>query len=396
MVTSSIICLNTTKFAAKHSVLQQVYQDVLSPGIESVLRARSFENLSNQDSRLANSQVKLLIQNFDHEEIRHLFGYGSGVVAQEGYSSQTAQIDLMIITDDTRKFQKLNFERHPSHYSSLKYFGSDILQAIQNFGAGIYFNPFITMSSSDGSKQNVKYGIVSTKRALEDLCEWSTMYVAGRLQKPVQHLKIDELLLKANQFNLSSAFNVGLLLMSSQKKTEKVALSDLYRSIASISYMGDPRMIIGGENPNKVQNIVTRQQSKFRKLYNPFFQNNIKRGIIDECNDQEVRIRLDEAARSEMIYYLPKQFRQRLLNQYIDKRFDSSSNHSLETDSIEFQQSLETISRDENLEEALKMAIQATVAIPAFKQTMKGLLTAGLFKFARYAWEKKLKSWKRR
>lgn len=127
----------------------------------------------------------------------------------------------------------------------------------------------------------------------QDLLDWNTLYVSGRMHKPVsskeknpkkyrekQKLSIftkpltfhffqvailtsDPRVRLAQQVNLSSALRVAQLLLPS-KFTEV----ELYSRIASLSYEGDFRMSVpGGENADKVRNIVLGQRDEFRRLY---------------------------------------------------------------------------------------------------------------------------------
>ena len=61
-----------------------------------------------------------------------------------------------------------------------------------------------------------------------DLCKWDTMYAAGRLQKPVLHLKSDGLVQDANEKNLASALVASLLLLPKHFSMQ-VRVQDSYR-----------------------------------------------------------------------------------------------------------------------------------------------------------------------
>lgn len=94
-----------------------------------------------------------------------------------------------------------------------------------------------------------------------DLEEWETMYLAGRLQKPVKILRQDAKLGLATKKNLENAIRVSLLMLP-----ERFTEEELYLKIAGLSYSGDFRMRIG-ENPYKVFNIVYAQMDAFREKY---------------------------------------------------------------------------------------------------------------------------------
>ena len=88
---------------------------------------------------------------------------------------------------------------------------------------------------------------------LKDLYTWKNFFMAGRFQKPIMKIRSDEKLDKAIYFNRLSALKVALLLNYNNKITEE----DLYKTICDLSYMGDIRMMLHCENPNKVNNIVS-------------------------------------------------------------------------------------------------------------------------------------------
>lgn len=96
-----------------------------------------------------------------------------------------------------------------------------------------------------------------------DLEEWETLYLAGRLQKPVKILRQDAKLALATKKNLQNAIRASLLMLP-----ERFTEEDLYLTIAGLSYSGDFRMLIG-ENPHKIYNIVYAQMGAFREKYQP-------------------------------------------------------------------------------------------------------------------------------
>ncbi|KAK5000739.1 Mitochondrial translocator assembly and maintenance protein 41, partial [Elasticomyces elasticus] len=156
--------------------------------------------------------------------IRYAFAYGSGVFSQSttkssSYSDHLSPhpnppeavkkwqsgggkiIDFMFGVSHTQHWHSLNMAQHPSHYSALRYTGSYALSRIQDsFGACVYFNPYITVNGT-----MIKYGVVNLSTICRDLSEWDTLYLAGRLQKPVKILRDDPRVRLANQINLISA-----------------------------------------------------------------------------------------------------------------------------------------------------------------------------------------------
>uniref|UniRef100_A0A3Q2R3A9 Phosphatidate cytidylyltransferase, mitochondrial n=1 Tax=Fundulus heteroclitus TaxID=8078 RepID=A0A3Q2R3A9_FUNHE len=154
---------------------------------------------------------------------------------------------------------KINISSNRKHYSILKLLGPNKISAIQNdHGASVYYNTLVPV---DG--RIIKYGVISTDSLIDDLMHWRTLYVAGRLHKPVKMLVQGEnaKLRAALVSNLKSAVTASFLMLP-----ESFTEEDLFHQIAGLSYAGDFRMVIG-EDKSKVANIVRDNIQHFRILY---------------------------------------------------------------------------------------------------------------------------------
>ncbi|EGZ13450.1 hypothetical protein PHYSODRAFT_460205, partial [Phytophthora sojae] len=182
--------------------------------------------------------------------VAFIMAYGSGVFQQKNHDASASMVDLVFAVDDPRAWHAQNLERNPQHYSVLKYLGAANVAAFQeNFGAGLL------------GTRLIKYGVVSTQTLCEDLQTWKTLYLSGRMHKPVSIIGTSDAIQVASSTNLSHALNYALLCLP-----EKFSEHDLYMKIAGISYLGDFRMTFG-ENPKKVRNIVDGNLKSFRELY---------------------------------------------------------------------------------------------------------------------------------
>ena len=59
----------------------------------------------------------------------------------------------------------------------------------------------------------IKYGVIGTQLLYDDLQHWDSLYIAGRMQKPVLMLKDYAKLPMARKNNLDAAFTMALLLL---------------------------------------------------------------------------------------------------------------------------------------------------------------------------------------
>ena len=84
----------------------------------------------------------------------------------------------------------------------------------------------------------------------KDLTHWNSLYLSGRLHKPVNTFIASRTLMKYQERNLEAAFNAALLL------TSKVfSVPELLKVICSLSYLGDIRLGFA-EDSKKVERIV--------------------------------------------------------------------------------------------------------------------------------------------
>lgn len=358
--------------------------------------------------------------------IRYAFAYGSGVFPQSSGSTPTdaeikavhpkaplaiqkaqdgspKMIDFIFGVQHTQHFHSLNLRQHRDHYSGLGSLGSAAVSWVQDkWGAGVYFNPYITV---DGVL--IKYGVVNIDTLCKDLRDWDTLYVAGRLHKPVKILRDHPQVRLANQINLMGALRTALLLLP-PTFTEK----ELYSTIAGISYLGDPRMAFPTESPRKVANIVDHNMLNFRRLYAPLIESLPNVEFDDPACAQEdwiyntdavVRLQqdMDPVKRGNMVRRLPASFRGKLYFEYQRKfeiprlEFDQMMEESRDEDPTSFRRQQgggfeRRIAQDDPraLRAAIRGVIRSTVNWPSTSQSIKGFFTAGVARTARYLQEK--------
>eukprot|EP01103_Thecamoeba_quadrilineata_P005128 TRINITY_DN1496_c0_g1_i6.p1 TRINITY_DN1496_c0_g1~~TRINITY_DN1496_c0_g1_i6.p1 ORF type:complete len:309 (+),score=73.81 TRINITY_DN1496_c0_g1_i6:216-1142(+) len=284
-------------------------------------------------------------------EFRFGFAYGSGIFKQKGYKEgEKPMLDLILAVDNSRDWHQNNIARNPSDYSFLSAFGPKLVANVQEkFGASIYYNPLVPFHD-----RLIKYGVIQTDHLCEDLREWKTLYVSGRLHKPVLVLQDDEKISSANIINLRAAVAAALLLLP-----HKFSELELWTKIAGLSYSGDMRMKFG-ENPNKVANIVAENQSQFLSLY----QEHLPLFGLEKSGDfyqQDMGLEATNA----LLRYLPKS-----VVEDLNKRGDNAED------------------RLEREELGVGEAISAIVKKSSTSQTAKGLFTAGLFKSIDYSSQK--------
>lgn len=273
-------------------------------------------------------------------------------------------------------------------------------------GAGVYFNPFVTVNGT-----LIKYGVVNIDTLCTDLSEWSTLYLAGRLHKPVKILRDDPRVRLANQVNLLSAVRTALLLLP-----EKFSERDLYATIASISYIGDVRMVLPAEDKSKVANIVTHQLPNFRRLYAPLIDTLPNVSFVDSAaaridnpswaDDPSLNAQLHQdmhpLKRGNMVRRLPKTFREKVYFAFQSRyripqaEFDRMLEDSADEDargSIKrrqggvFEQRVASEPRDV-LAREVGGVIRKTIWWPSTSQSLKSLFTAGVARSWRYVGEK--------
>lgn len=199
---------------------------------------------------LASEDIHDILKQFP--PITFAFAYGSGVISQGSYDykklgSDLPMIDLVFAVDDSVDWHAKNMKLNPSHYTPFMPLSPQMVATVQEqLGAKVWFNTLLPSHIGNSPNRLMKYGVISKKDLIDDLEHWTCLYCSGRLQKPVQIIKGSGHVEQAIEVSKESAIVTSLLLLQKQF-TEK----DLYCTIASLSYFGDPRMIFG-ENPKKV------------------------------------------------------------------------------------------------------------------------------------------------
>lgn len=370
--------------------------------------------------------LRLMLRQFQ-APIVYCFAYGSGVFPQDASTKTTTEaefrtvhphppealvkaqrggpkmIDFIFGVTHTQHWHSINMRQHRDHYSGIASLGSGLVTRVQNWGAGVYFNPFVEMNG-----MLIKYGVTSIDNLVNDLSTWDSLYLAGRLQKPVKILRDHPRVRLANQHNLIAAVRTALLLLPADF-TE----AQLYATIAGLSYLGDPRMALPTENKSKVSNIVDNNIVHFRRLYAPLIKTlpNVDFTQSWRLDDQDwilnpqanntIQQDMDPLRRGNMVRRLPKNFRSRLYFQY-QKKFSiprgefnemMKATEDEESESIhkrqggKFERRIATDDASQ-LQEIIRGVVKHTVNWPSTVQSIKGVLMGGTTRTIRYLGEK--------
>lgn len=280
------------------------------------------------------------------------YGYGSKIFKQLGYSEQTkAQYDIIFVVENISKWHKDNYKLNPKDYS---FIGKHILTSDKMYK--LKKNTGMTYQSNILFNDAIfKYGVIDRQDFAANSLTWKSLYVTGRFHKPtlpiVTNNVLDDIINKNRELAL---FTSIVLLDDNGEQT----LEDLYMKICELSYAGDTRMKIA-ENPNKVKNIVIGNYEFFKDTYgtgNKYFGLNDD-GIIEK-NISNIMSDIDK---------LPF-----FINMYLNSNDYSKDNLiAIKNGIIDF---LTTVNKKESKE-----------------QTIKGIMTNGVIRSAKYAFPKVIK-----
>jgi len=313
--------------------------------------------------------MEQILSHFPQKHLKYAFAYGSGVFQQHGnLETSKNMIDFVFAVDNPVQWHSENMINNRSHYSVLSRFGPKYISYIQdNHGARVYYN---TLVSCEG--RLIKYGVISTRSLINDLLDWETLYVSGRLHKPVTELlhgQSDSDLSKALVANLQSAIHTALLLLPEQFSEE-----ELFATIAGLSYTGDFRMTIG-EDRNKVISIVRPNVGNFRKLYELHILNSKhlqwdkSKGMLQQSDDP--------ASRYHHLNLLPKWLMFAVVN------VCNSDGRHRDTEEV-----LRSLAKDSECREVVEGCVSSIVKYSSLSQSAKGILTAGFLKSVKYSFKK--------
>lgn len=301
--------------------------------------------------------------------IQMAFAYGSGVFQQADSDMSKNMLDFVLVVDNPQEWHRENLNFNKKHYSFLKHLGHKQIARIQDkFGAGVYFNTLVPFE-----QRLIKYGVIGTDRLVSDLANWDTLYVSGRLHKPVKIVKKPHSarLIQALHTNLCSAVHASLLQLP-ETFTEK----DLFTTITSLSYSGDFRMKFG-EDKGKVSKIVTPNLPHFSKLYQPILSETLY-VTYNEHTNMFIHYQ-NEVTRFYHMNNLPRAALQELWRVRRKKFPDMYP---------DVEDVVRSTSLDGDCANYVSQSIESIVKKSSWSQSLKGIVTAGIRKSIKYSWSK--------
>ncbi|KAH9854638.1 Mmp37-domain-containing protein [Lenzites betulinus] len=338
----------------------------------------------NQFLPVADSTRALLesiVAKFD-APIRYAFAYGSGVFEQDGYSASNPgsadgpMLDFMFAVTHADHWHSINMHQFPGHYPlGARMLGSSFVAKVEEIAPGVWFNSMVRM---DGV--SIKYGVTTVDNLCSDLLNWKSLYLSGRMHKPIRIIKDDARVRLTQQVNLTSAVRTALLTLPASFSER-----ELFARIAGFSYGGDVRMLLPAENRGKVGNIVRKQAPQFKELYHRLVV--ALPGVHWPAHADTIEQDTSPHARAAHLRKLPSNLLQGVTAQYAAR----PTIPPREADEAVYWTKL---AGDAGLPTVIEQELHKIVRYPSAVQTLKGLVSAGPVKSLRYSSEKVRKWWK--
>ncbi len=202
-------------------------------------------------------EIKQFIEN--RPNVIAAYAYGSKVFKQNNADIKSSLIDLIFVVEDIKKWHLENLKKNPNDYSLMgsTYFKIANKEKLKG-NTGIAY-----ISDIEENGLRYKFGTIEYQDLLLYLQTWKSFYMAGRFQKTISPYKEDVDLNRAILINRKKAILVASLLQNKNI----VDKHELFETLVSLSYMGDPRMKLG-EAPNKIKNIVNGSFDEYNNIYN--------------------------------------------------------------------------------------------------------------------------------
>jgi mitochondrial translocator assembly and maintenance protein 41 len=299
------------------------------------------------------------------------FAYGSAVFPQVGVSRPDRMLDFILAVDSPHRWHMENMARNPSHYAlPFRLLGPAAAARVQqsSYGARVFYNTLLAPPSSP--HRSFKYGVIALEDLQTDLRAWESLYVAGRMHKPIRVLSPGPAppgIRQAAQCNIAAATSAALLTLPA-----RFSETELYLAAARLSYAGDVRMTFRAEVADKVHDIVRANLVHFRGLYDAALSDM----PVSRSDSGIWERRMGRAGQLDLIQRLPQRVVQGASSVLLGGLPQA-------TDRAELTSALSQ--RDAaQLRSALLTTVSAIVFRASVSQSVKGLLTAGLGTSVRY------------
>ena len=186
--------------------------------------------------------------------------YGSFLTSPDALKKgEIRQIDLILAVDNIEEFYRECVSKNPYMYRMIPslFFSHATQDQLKMLGTSCYTSHINFMDNY------YKMGVIEKDDLIADLKEWKTFFMAGRFQKEMMTLKRDCDIEEANIINKKNAVIAAFLLLNK----DNPSLGEFYQTLCSLSYIGDERIRLHAEDPNKQVKLAQNSKNFFDTQY---------------------------------------------------------------------------------------------------------------------------------